>query len=533
MKVSRVSFEKITSLFKINEIILTLYLFSVISIHIYVLWNDDLSFSFIGLLLAVLVGSGYICSIILKRVKVIDLVTKETESDRRKRMIWLLIFFTVTFSVLFLWYLAYYPGFFSNDAIYQYGQAVNGIYTDWHPILQTLFTFTFPLKVTGRVDSIILFQIIEFSGLVTYMAYTFLQYGQKRFAIFSVMYIVLNPFTGRILMNPWKDVTFAMAATLLMIYGCRIYITKGLWMQKHGRIFMFAVVLVAATIVRHNAMLFTIPFLIGILWYIRDKEICFKIVLYYILLLILVKEPLYHTLNVDEEKFRQADILGVPMTVLGNVAREAPDSFDQETADFMFSVAPIEDWKNVYCCGDYNSIKWGENTNENVIEETGTTKVIAMAIKTLFREPEISLKGFFSLTDLVYELGGAIDWEVGNWTVPNDFGIAAQPIIDREIWDVYINVMQESIFKYIFFYVGTINFVIIASILCRCNLNDKNDWKKIILCSPTLIYNFGTMLLLSGNDFRFFYLGFPILPIILMILYGKVEMKECEDKGIV
>ena len=529
MEVSKVSFKKIRSLFGINEIILTLYLFLIVSIHIFVLWNGDLSFSFIGLLATVLAGSGYLCSIIVRRVKVIDTVFKETELDRKEKMIWLLFFFAVTFFILLLWYLAYYPGVFSNDAIYQYGQAINGIYTDWHPILQTLFAFTLPLKITGRVDSIILFQIIEFSSLITYMAYTFLQYGQKKFAVFSVMYIVLNPITGRILMNPWKDVTFAMAATLLMIYGFRIYITEGQWMQKKGRILALAVILAAVTIVRHNAVLFAIPFLAGIIWYICDKEICFKIVLYYVLLLILVKEPLYHALNVEEEKFRQADILGVPMTVLGNVAKEAPDSFDQETADFMFSVAPREDWQNLYYCGDYNSIKWGERTNERVIEETGAIKVIVMAVRTLFREPEVSLKGLFALTDLVYELGGTIDWEVGHWTAPNDFGITADPIIAGEMWNVYTNVIQESIFKYIFFYVGMINFVIIASILCKCNLREKKEFRKILLCSPILIYNFGTMLLLSGNDFRFFYLGFPILPITLMILYGKAERKEQEE----
>lgn len=93
MEVSKVSFKKIRSLFGINEIILTLYLFLIVSIHIFVLWNGDLSFSFIGLLATVLAGSGYLCSIIVRRVKVIDTVFKETELDRKEKMIWLLFFF--------------------------------------------------------------------------------------------------------------------------------------------------------------------------------------------------------------------------------------------------------------------------------------------------------------------------------------------------------------------------------------------------------------------------------------------------------
>lgn len=511
-------------LHKKSDIILGLYICFIITAHIFVSWQGNISILFFLIFMAVLVGSAYICPLVLKGGRAININIKRMKLNKKETILWLLFFFILSFTVLFLWYLAYYPGFFSNDAIYQYGQAINGIYTDWHPAIQTFFTYTVPLKITGRADSIVLFQIIEFSCVLAYMAYTFLQYGHRKIAVISLLFIILSPVTGLMMMNPWKDVSLAIGATLIMVFGFHIYYSNGKWLDKRARIFAFVLVLAITTFFRHNAVLFTLPFLIAVLLCVWGKEKCLKIILYYIIILVLIKDPIYHTLNVQEEKFQQVELLGLPLSMLGNVAKEVPDVFDQETAEFIFSIAPREDWKSLYQCGNYNSIKWGPNTNENVIEETDIGQILEMTVRTLFREPKASLKGLIMLTDLVYAIDGPVDWEIGKWVVENDFGIASQSIIGRGGLDNYIEICKNSVFRYIFFYIGLINLIIFASILCKCNFKDRNDWKKALFGISILLYNFGTMLLLSGNDFRFFYLTFPICPIILMILFG--EMKE-------
>ena len=509
---------------KKSDVILSIYICFIIVAHIFVSWQGNISIFFFLIFMAVLVGSVYICPLVLNSGELININIKRMELNRKEKVLWPLFFFTLSFIVLFFWYLAYYPGFFSNDAIYQYGQAISGVYTDWHPAIQTFFTYTVPLKITGRADSIVLFQIIEFSCVLAYMTYTFFQYGQRKIAVISLLFILLSPVTGLMMMNPWKDVSLAIGSTLIMVFGFRIYYSNGIWFDKRGRIFTFALILAITTIFRHNAVLFTLPLLIAVLLCVWNKEKCLKIILYYLIILVLIKDPIYHTLNVQEEKFQQVELLGVPLSMLGNVAKEAPDAFDQETAEFIFSIAPKEDWKSLYQCGNYNSIKWGSNTNGNVIEETGVVPILEMTVRTLFREPKASLKGMLALTDLVYAIDGPIDWEIGKWVVENDFGIASRSIIGREGLDNYIEICKNSVFRYIFFYIGLINLIILASILCKCNFKDRNDWKKALFGISILLYNFGTMLLLSGNDFRFFYLAFPVCPVILMILFG--EMKE-------
>lgn len=76
-----------------------------------------------------------------------------------------------------------------------------------------------------------------------------------------------------------------------------------------------------------------------------------------------------------------------------------------------------------------------------------------------------------------------------------------------------------------------INLAVIVSVLGK--YNRKNECKRVFLCIPILIYNFGTIFLLSGSDFRFFYLNCPIIMIILYcrrVHDGIVEINIKKDE---
>lgn len=503
----------------LNGIILILYLTFIISARIFISWRGDFTLLFVVAILLVLASASYICPIILQKVKGLNIDLKENKMSKKEKYIWIICFFSATFMILLTWYLAYYPGIFSGDAIDQYGQALDGEYNDWHPALQTLFTYTLPLKITGRAESIILFQILEFSGVLSYLLYTILRYTKKKYAIFSFLYIILNPVTGSILMRPWKDVSFAMSAMLLMAYGLHIYITDGKWMYKKGSVPVFVGVLVVATLFRHNAILFTVPFLVAVLLFIENKKLCLKIVLYFIVLIMLIKDPVYYTVGVAMPGKRQLEMLGLPMTMLGNVAKESSESFDQKTGEFMFSVAPKEDWEALYICGSFNSIKWEDRTNLDIIEETGAAEILFMTIRTLVKAPISSLKAFFILTDMVYTLDGYCSWDISLDISENNYNVKTHKIVGSEVLVTYSDMMLDGVLKYVFYYIGVINLAVIVSVLGK--YNRKNECKRVFLCIPILIYNFGTMFLLSGSDFRFFYLNFSICPIIMIILYGR------------
>lgn len=519
-----------------NGVILALYLFFVISIYIFIARDGRLSPAFAIAAPIVLVVLIFGCSFALKRISVLSIAIDRRIISREQKILWCIVFFMFSFGILFRWYLAYYPGAFSSEAMYQYKQAMSGQYNDWKPILQTLITFTLPLKLTGKAELIVLFQIIEYSFILTYMAYTIMKYTGIRIAVPALLYILLNPVTGNMAVSPCKDVTFAMFAVLLMTYGLQIHITDGGWLDSSKNILMFCFALIAATVVRHNAVLFTGPLTVAVFLHISSKR-RFQISLFFLICFGLIKGCLYPMLEVEEEWYPKTRVLGLPMTMIGNTVKEAPESLDGEIKEFVYAVAPKDVWDEAYRSGSFNSIKW--ESDQAVIDQEGIVKVIAMAGKSLFRTPRPALKGLFELTDIVYSIDGHLDWNVDPYMAENDMGLKFYESDADDILKDYTDSSRKGVFRYLFWCIGIVSVVVLMAILCKCRFTEKEDWKKILFGISVLSYNFGTMLLLSGNDFRYFYLDFPICPIVLLLLFGKkteqrekVDIKENYDNKI-
>lgn len=510
------------------------YSFTIVSIHIFLSISGDIKKGPFTIILSIVLAlSFYICPKLYKRIKSIEIIIYNKNIDLKRKIFWVITFFMISFAILFVWYLAYAPGAFSPDSINQIGQVMSGEYSDHHPVLQTLFAFGLPIKITGKVEAIVIFQIIEFSGVLTYLAYTFFEYVNSKFAIFSLLYILLNPMGARILLHPWKDVSFAATATLLMIFGLRIYLTNGKWINHKGRILVITLALIGTTFFRHNGILFTLPFLVAVLMCIGIRKWA-KIIILFIIMSIFIKGPLYNVLRVEKMNGEKIETIGALMTMLGNIAKEAPDSFDEETAEFVFSIASREAWEENYTCGSFSTMRFSETgIRRDVIEQTSIFQIISMTLKSLWRAPVPALKGLFSLTDVIYAIDGDIDWESNNdiYIVDNNFGVTKKHNEWlKDILGNYRYILQKSIFKYIFWYIGIVDLIVIFSLLGTCNLCKSVDLKKILFCLPLLIYNFGTVLLISGNNVRLFYLSFPICPIIILLLFGeKMEAQNRKD----
>lgn len=324
------------------------------------------------LILCVLGGLLWLCPVVIRRVRNLAIIGKQKEN--RHIFYWSVLFFVICLAVLLIWYAGYYPGFFFSDIKDQLDQAVSGHYNDWHPVLQTILTFTLPLKITGGwVGSIILFQMVLFSATVSYMASVILRYGNWKFALGSVLFIVLNPITGKMCLYPLKDVTFAIWAVLLLAFAAQTYFSKGAWLNSPTHRICLICASAIATIVRHNGILFTLPLLLGVLFY-TDKKRKFQILISVILLIVCVKGPVYAALHVEEPGQRQVEMLGMPLTIIGNVVVEHPEVLDEETQNLVYSIASQDNWEQYYVMGRFNTIKWAEGTNLDAIEEGGDVR---------------------------------------------------------------------------------------------------------------------------------------------------------------
>lgn len=498
---------------KLNEALLALYMLimCVSSIYLYVTHNKPVLLLIIAVLAVILY---FLSCLILKTVRGISL---SCASQEKNTVIPFAVFTILAFAVLMIWYIAFRPGSFEDDNIAQLGQALTGEYDNWHPVWHTLLFYKLPLIITGSTGSIVPFQMLWFSLAVGYMCAVLYRYFGRIFSVIAFAYAVFNPITGYILLFPFKDVAFAITGMLACTMAMQIRFSDGAWADKWYKCVLLGLILASGTIFRHNGILFTGMLLIA-LFFNMDKckwgitAICFAG------FMILIQGPLYKALNVNDSGTEVIQVVGFPMSIIGNVARETPELMDEETAEFVYSIAPAETWETVYQRGNFNLMKYGGAENTQVIEDTGAADIVRMAARCTLRSPQAALDSFFSLTDFVYgfDIRDKADIDIfTNNIIENDYGIEHRGNDSiASLLGKYASAAKLHGWNFVR-KLGFINLVIVILVLAGLRWSHAEDWKRILMLLPVLAYDFGTMFLLSGHDARFFYIAFTVFPIMI------------------
>ena len=463
-----------------------------------------------------------ICPRILRLVGKIQ-IKKNNENINYKR--WFIIISLISLLIFIILFIIHYPGFFCEDVMDQYAQALKNSYDDWHPVMHTLFALKLPLLFTSNnwIGMTTIFQFIELALVISYAVTTILKYTNRKIAIICFLFIILNPNVRIASFVVDKDVTFAMGAMLLLTYMMNIYFSKGKWLEKKLNIFVFILALVLTTLFRHNAILFTAPLIISVLFFI-DRKKWVKIAVVTALSIVVIRGSMFCFMNVGKAPFRKSETLGIPLNIIGSVYLNDRDNMDNETLSFIRKTAPKKALKK-YDLGDFNSVKGSGLYNQYIIENYGYIKTGKMVINTIKSSPKYALLGFTKTTYPVYtitenyaclinEILGAYDYKY------KIYGLRLQGTSELEIKD------QEISHKIIDFcpffkYIGLMNLLVIIAMLAQKN------YKKILIALPMLSYNFGTMMLLYTrfDTTRYFFYSFLITPIILVILLREEEQK--------
>ena len=450
-------------------------------------------------------------------------------ASKKECILWFAVTFMVTLCILLIYYIAFFPGLFSPDSKVQLEQAKTGIYNDWHPVMHTLLFFTLPLKLSGwRTSMIVPFQMICFSASFGYLTATLRQNKCSRLlCAVEILFIMLSPITGNIMMFPWKDCAFAIFAMVVTAQYVNSICSKGAWLEKPINLICFIAFSALAVLMRHNAILFIFPILVVLAVLCRSKKrLVAGMLAGFLGFLIIVKGPVYSIYKVEKPDRRIVETTGICMVIMGGAVTEEPDRLPEHIRDFLYSVSPQEVWEEKYKSGNFNYVKWDERTNVYVIENLGVEKLLKYTFETIKTCPRSSLKAFLNVTSMVWDISGKLRWdicpsstdEISSRYISEDTWSACRSVVDN--WYLAI---KSSIWKNAFYYVGTLDLLLIACCLVR--VTRWADMLKAVHALPILCYSFGTALLLTGHDFRFFYYTYPVfLPFIFLIL--RRESKE-------
>lgn len=509
---------------KLSLLVLYLY-FSFVFIGQYII---GVSFDLIIWIVPIILFGAVIATIVTDKIcHFIGRIDTHKIGTKRELKTWFIICFTVTLGVLMVYYYVFFPGAFSPDSNNQLSQSISGIYSDRHPFIHTFLFFTIPMSIFNAEEIIVFLQILYFSAALAYLIMTIKRYGSPRWiCALGVLFVLAAPVTGNILMYPWKDCGLAIFSMVTMAHYLNIILSHGEWLQKKRNIIMCGIFFVLTMLVRHNAILFIFPMMMTLLitgWNKYRPKVLSIIVIVSIVTLF-IKVPIHWIYKVEKPGDRVIETTGMCMVIMGNVIKNCPEVLSDEIRNFLYEVSPQEVWEETYETGDFNSVKWHPETDKEMIDKAGVTKLLKYTFKTFRASETYSIQAFLQLTGMIWKLDGDLNWRIGAFADTEKTEQILNTAKQRKMalmlrnWKTY---MDKSVLKYPMNYIGWFNLTLIA--LALSNINKKEDWIHIFHALPLLCYNFGTALLLTGFDWRFFYLNFPLIVPTAFVLIKDVQ----------
>ena len=413
---------------------------------------------------------------------------------------------------------ACWPGGVSYDASNQWRQAHSGEFNNWHPVFHTLLIWLVT-RVRDSYPFAVCMQIAAFSAAMAYLTATLNRRGAPAWLALGAHALVCASLPVRnTLMYLGKDSAMTAAVLVVAAQTVQMLHTRGAWLKRPRNAVCFGLTLAAATLLRHNAILWTLPLLICALlcfpWGRRGAALAAGVT---VLTLVLVRGPLYGALDVVYPDNTTEESVGIPMTILWDVRAQAPEVLDDETSAFLASLAEGGKWEDIYQLHRYNSIKF--TSDRELIASRSVTDILSMAGRAALAEPRLAFETVNAVTGLVWDVTGqnrgyetvsnSGDLPLYGRATLNRLGQAALAVIDAPLAWTPVRWLTENI--------GAQLLILLLVALWALR---RRGVDVLALALPVLCYDLGTMLLLCGDDARFFQCSMAVcIPCMLAMLY--------------
>ena len=506
-------------LYEVGKVLLTLYLYFIsyfYTLSVPLSWTTPVR----------LIGI-YVCvQLVCKWIRKIKIEIK-VESDKKNWKFGLAMF-GLTFIVMGIYYLAYYPGGLLTDTFNQWYQVEKGYYVDWHPAIHTLLFLKLPSMIINSLAFVNFMDMIWLCLAMGYLGMVLESWGiRKRWCSLILGVSILTPASVIVNSFCWKDTALTIFMIIIVAQLIEIVFSDGRWLDSWLHICVFALWNALASLMRHNAILLTGPLMVLVIL-LFVKKIGYKCVVSFVLMLLLmggIKGPVYQVLHVQNHPQVSAEMLGVPMTILGNVLVNDPEALDEEARVFLYKIGNQEMWKSSYTEGSWNSAKYmGDDISDDIIEEEGAENVLRYTWHVIQKRPYLSYRAVVKLFELVLKPAGEhVSWGFNIVVYDgNSYGYKLegiswiQNILDYSYEGSVNGGVLLTLGWHIGFYVLLLLFWGVSTI--------RKGWKWILLWIPIICYDFGTALLLCGSDFRFFSFNTVVtLPLLLAMVCSNRE----------
>ncbi len=488
-----------------------------------------LAVSSVVLFFVVYIGLFYLCDAIGK------ISIYYTPERKKFDFKFALIVFLVVEVVVMLLFFSETPGRAYPDTRTHWRQITTGVFDDWHPAIYT-FTLLLITKIKFDYTAILFVQCVVFGIAVAYLLATIERFGISKKIIYGILALTLiNQNTHVMLMTAIKDTAFSLTLVFLATYLINIYYSEGEWLKKPLNIIAFCLALTYATLIRHNGLLFTVPLVIILLLFFekcrKQSVCCIAIVL---MMIALVRGPLYSAFDVQKDLHQHqtsSEIIGMPMTILADIMVTNAEALDPEAKEFLNLATSEQGWIDMYEKGSFNSVKFREDL-VHIWLYTDNIDIFRMTIKSALNAMTIAINAVIELTDMVWATTGtpegSLDFETSFFDVrtypeiaiPLDLNTPVQQTakgIYNMVFEFVPNFLYEALsFLGIHFLV----IMIFGFYACSPKYNKKSV-KALLFVLPIILYNVGTMVVLCGNDYRFFHFNLLLSAPLVLVFIAK------------
>ena len=409
----------------------------------------------------------------------------------------------LAFGILCIAFMAYYPGGVSYDAYNQWQQVQTGQYNNWHPMGHTLM-IALLTTLCNHYAFVVFIQIILFSLAFAYLLTTIHRYGTSAWLLLLLEgVLVASEGVSHTLLYVWKDNIMTIAMVILCAYSVRIYHSRGKWLAKPLHVGLLGLCFSIPMIVRHNGVLAVLPLFLCLLCCVGKYRKKLGITALVWVLCLGMMSYVYTQFDVVYPNNTLEESVGLPMTLLCNQKQLDESRLSDETNAFLNELATPETWQTVYRQNDYNSIKF--TYPREYIKYVDPALLFRMVTDTALSNPRLAFTTFNNVTDIVWGIQGE---NVGYSPLRNSGHLSSAPKQNstrNQLGSVGLSLLRAPLSALPFTYLlQNIGVQLLILLLCTLYALYRKGVIALVFVVPILVYHLATMLLLCGNDARFF-----------------------------
>jgi hypothetical protein len=427
-----------------------------------------------------------------------------------------------------IYLLAFWPGLMSNDSISQWSQLLSGRFDDIFPVAHTLTNWL--ITRIWLSPAIVAFaQIIALAVVFGFTMQEIERWQVSRWVRWVITGVFcLSLVNGLMIITLWKDIPYSIATLALFAYLLRVVRTQGKYLKSKSGLTLLWLLLVFLALYRSNGLITALLIILLLIWWLKERPTRARLIfiaLACLLAYLAVKGPLFQIL---QAKSNTAFIASQNLIHQVSAVVKSGAPLDEGTQDFLANIQPIENWRNLYNCYDWQPLAFNQQVNTAYFD-ANFANFFKIWLQLVLTHPQVIIQHQLCVSSMIWRITQPSDGYLAlppAEIVPNNLELVTRPKlveIHAMFIDQIVNALKPDRIWYIWrpalYLYLTLFCVIIAAIRLKSS-------SILMVALPTLIISLSWLALLPNQDFRFQYPTYLISLIVPALLFAQIKFNS-------